>query len=208
MVNFIFYYPHPDSPHDLVVTTKPYPGMLFGHLWDLAWEKRPSLADRIGRAECTFFIVRSFFLYATGCFSYIYVSRPTCISIQKILCSFAAEIGFDSTVIMAKWPAAFLDFPMSSLLHRLLHWCMSLSSPKNVCPSLSTSSLLALRALVLEGLDDLGDLNSQALKRTFVLCVSTAVLLLIMARQNAQKTSNYSGVRSLRHQTASLHSQA
>ena len=208
MVNFIFYYPHPDSPHDLVVTTKPYPGMLFGHLWDLAWEERPSLADHIGKAECTFFIVRSFFLYTTGCFSYIYFSRPTCLLLQEILCSLAADIGFCSTVMMAKWPSAFINFPMSSLLCLLLHWCMSLSSPKNVCPSLSTSSLPALRALVLEGLDDLGDLNSQALKRTFVLCVSTAVLLLIIARQNAQKASNHSGVRSLRHHPASLHSQA
>jgi len=49
-------------------------------------------------------------------------------------------------------------------------------------------------ALVLEGLDDLGDLNSLALKRTFILSVSTAVLLLIMARQNAQRASNRSGV--------------
>ncbi len=49
-------------------------------------------------------------------------------------------------------------------------------------------------ARVLEGLDDLGDLNSLALKRTLILCVSTAVLLLIMARQNAQRASNRSGV--------------
>ena len=208
MVDFIFYYPHPDSPYDLFVTTEPYPGMLFGHLWTLAKKKEPRFVDRIGGAECTFFIVRSFFLYTAGCFSYIYFSRPTCLFLQEILCSLAADIGFCSTVMMAKWPAAFINFPMSSLLYRLLHWCMSLSSPKDVCPSLSTSSLPALRALVLEGLDDLGDLNSQALKRMFVLCVSTAVLLLIMARQNAQKASNHSGVRSLRHHPASLHSQA
>jgi hypothetical protein len=205
MVNFIFYYPHPDSPDEAVVTTDPYPGMLISQLWDLAREERPSLADHIGRANCTLFIVRSFFLYTTGGFSYIYSSRPTCLSFHPIPCSLAAEIGFCSTVMMAKWPASFFTSPMSSLLYRLLHWCMSLSSPKNVRPSLSTSSLPALCALVLEGL---GDLNSQALKRTPVLCVSTAVLLLIMARQNAQKTSNHSGVRSLGHHPASLHSQA
>lgn len=65
---------------------------------------------------------------------------------------------------------------------------MSLLSQKNVRPSLSTSLLPALSALVLEGLDDLGGINSQALKRTPVLCVSATVLLLIMAGQNAQKT--------------------
>jgi hypothetical protein len=207
MVNFIFYYPHPDSPDESVVTTDPYPGMLISQLWALAREERPSLADHIGRAKCTFFIVRSSFLYTTGGFSYIYFSRPTCLPFHTIPCSLAAEIGFCGTVRMAKWPASFITSPMSSLRYRLLHWCMSLSSPKNVRPSLSTSSLPALCALVLEGLDDLGDLNSQALKRTPIHCVSTTVLL-IMACQNAQKASNYSGVRSLRHHPASLHSQA
>jgi hypothetical protein len=208
MVNFTFYYPHPDSPLESLVTTDPYPGMFIGQLWDLALEKRRRLADHIGSVDCTLFIARSFFLYTTGGFSYIHLSRPTCLSFHTIFCSLAAEIGFGSTVMMAKWPPSFFSSPMSSLLYRLLNWCMSLSSPKKVRPSSSTSSLPALCALVLEGLDDLGDLNSAALKRTPVLCVSTAVLLLIVACQNAQQTSNHSGVRSLRHHTASIHSQA
>jgi hypothetical protein len=49
-------------------------------------------------------------------------------------------------------------------------------------------------ALVLEGLDDVGSLNTLTLKRKLILYVSTAVLLLIMARQNAQRASNHSGV--------------
>jgi hypothetical protein len=41
-------------------------------------------------------------------------------------------------------------------------------------------------ALVLDGLDDVGDPVRLALKRTDVLCVFTAALLLILARQNAK----------------------
>src|SRR5260370_9493471 len=48
-------------------------------------------------------------------------------------------------------------------------------------------------ALVLEGLYDLGDLNSLALKRKLILFVSTVVLFLIMARLNPPMPSNLHG---------------
>jgi hypothetical protein len=52
-----------------------------------------------------------------------------------------------------------------------------------------TSSSLPASGLR-EGLDDVGDLNGQALERTLVLCVSTAVLsLIIVARQNVKRAT-------------------
>ncbi len=63
-------------------------------------------------------------------------------------------------------------------------------------------------ALVLEGLDDVGDLNNRALKRTpvlfVVLFVSIAVLLLVVACQNAKRASNHSGPCLSHHHTVSL----
>ena len=64
---------------------------------------------------------------------------------------------------------------------------MSLSSPKNVRPFLYTIVACLTCAPVLEGLDDVGGLDGRALKRTPAPCVSTADLLLIMARQNAKR---------------------
>jgi hypothetical protein len=116
VISFIFYYPHPNSPNESFATTDPYPGMLIDQLWGLAWEKQPSLADHIGRAKCMFFIICSFFLYTTGSFSYIHFSCPTCLSFHTTPCSLAAEIGFGSTVMMAKWPPSFITSPMSSLV--------------------------------------------------------------------------------------------
>jgi len=63
-------------------------------------------------------------------------------------------------------------------------------------------------ALVLESLDDLGDLSGLALKRTPILCVPTAILLLIVARQNMKRASNRSGNRSPHHHSVSLPSRA
>lgn len=51
-------------------------------------------------------------------------------------------------------------------------------------------------ALVLEGLEDVGDLKAEALKSTPALSVSTALQWLIMTRQNAKRASNHSGARS------------
>jgi hypothetical protein len=53
-------------------------------------------------------------------------------------------------------------------------------------------------ALVLEGLEDVGDLKAEALKSTPALSVSTALqwLIMIMTRQNAKRASNHSGARS------------
>jgi hypothetical protein len=62
-------------------------------------------------------------------------------------------------------------------------------------------------ALVLEGLDVVGNINLFMSKRTPVFCVSTAVLL-IMARQSAKGASNHSGSRSPSHQPVFLPLQA
>jgi len=100
VVDWIFFYPHPEFSRDVVVTT-PYSGRI-GPLWQLAKEKVPSLSDL--RADSMFYIVRSSFLYTTGGFSHIYSSRPTCLTNHAPPCSLAAEIGFGSTVMMAKGP--------------------------------------------------------------------------------------------------------
>jgi hypothetical protein len=133
VVDWRFYYPHPDFSRDILVTT-PHSGYI-GPLWNLAKQEVPSLSDL--RADSMFYIVRSSFLYTTGGFSHIYSSRPTCLLNHAPHCSLAAEIGFGSTVMMMtggrgtpKWS------PQSSLMCRLLGLCMSLSSPKNVRPSL------------------------------------------------------------------------
>jgi len=102
VVDYIFYYPHPDFALDVCVTN-PYSGRI-GHLWNLAKEEDPSLADHIGGAPVMFYIVRSSFSYTTGGFSHIYSSRPTCLLNHSPPCSLAAEIGFGSTVMMAKGP--------------------------------------------------------------------------------------------------------
>jgi hypothetical protein len=69
IVNWIFFYPHPDVSQDVLVTT-PYSGYI-RDLWKLAKEEEPSLVDDIGRARCTFYIVRSSFWYTTGGFSHL-----------------------------------------------------------------------------------------------------------------------------------------
>ncbi len=63
------------------------------------------------------------------------------------------------------------------------------------CPDIVATCLRLTGALVLEGLDDVGDLNGLELERTLVLCVSTAVLLLVrvMARQNAKRAPKIVG---------------
>ena len=101
-VDWIFYYPHPDSPHDVVVTTaNPYSGRI-DHLWALAQTEAPSLARHVGRERCMFYIVRSSFCYTTGSFSHFYPSRPTYLWSHTPPYFLAAEIGFASTVMMAK----------------------------------------------------------------------------------------------------------
>jgi hypothetical protein len=135
-LNWIFYYPYPDSPYDVLVqTANPYPEHI-AHLWTLAKSDRPILAEHIGRADCKFYIVRSSFLYIMGGFSYIYSSRLTCLSIRPPPCSLAAEIGFCGTAMMAKEPTAANWSPESSLMRRLLTVYISLLSPKSVRSSL------------------------------------------------------------------------
>ena len=147
VVNWIFYYPHPDSGLDaVVVTPNPFLG-LFHRLWALAKDNEPGLVDRIGRARCMFYIVRSSFLYTTGGFPHVYSSRPTCPWNQPPPCSLAAEIGLRGTVMMAEGSLCPKWSTMSSLLCRLLARCMSLSPPKSVSSSWWTLSLPALRVL-------------------------------------------------------------
>ncbi len=70
-IRLIFYYPYPDSPYDVAVTTDSY-SELIGDLWDLVRTKEPGLVDHIGKARCTFFVVRLYFLYTIGgFFSYL-----------------------------------------------------------------------------------------------------------------------------------------
>src|ERR1700730_11299247 len=65
VVDWIFYYPHPDSSHDVVVTTTDPDLGRISHLWALAKTTEPSLADHIDREQCTFYIVRSSFSICT-----------------------------------------------------------------------------------------------------------------------------------------------
>jgi len=63
VVEWTFYYPHPDYDDDVFVTTpNPYLGRI-GSLWTLAKTLDPSLADHIGNERLKFYIVRSSFLY-------------------------------------------------------------------------------------------------------------------------------------------------
>ena len=62
-------------------------------------------------------------------------------------------------------------------------------------------------ALVLESLDDVGEIGV-ALKRTSVLCVSTVVLLLTISRQDAKKVSKHTGTHSCLHRPVLVPSQA
>jgi hypothetical protein len=104
VVDWIFYYPHPNFTLDLCVT-KPYSESgCIGHLWNLAKEEEPCLADHIGRAPVMFYIVRSSFLYTTGDFSHLYSSHSAYLLNHSPPCSLAAEIGFGSNVMMAKGP--------------------------------------------------------------------------------------------------------
>jgi hypothetical protein len=147
VVNWIFYYPHPDSSLDVLVDTpNPFLGR-FGHLWALAKDNEPRLVDRIGRAGCMLYIVHSSFLYTTGGFPHVYSSRLICPWNHSPPCSLAAEIGLPGTVMMAQGPSCPKWSTMSSLLCRLLARCMSLSPPKSVSSSWWTLSLPALRVL-------------------------------------------------------------
>jgi hypothetical protein len=132
--DWIFFYPHPDFSRDVLVTTPSRCSGRIGDLWNLAKQEVPSLSDL--RADSMFYIVRSSFSYTTGGFSHIYSSRPTCLMNHAPPCSLAAEIGSGSTVMMAEGRGTAKWSPQSSLMCRLLGLCISLSSPKNVRPSL------------------------------------------------------------------------
>jgi hypothetical protein len=79
VVDWVFFYPDPDYARGVLVTTPyPYSGRI-GHLWKLAKAEDPNLAEKIGKAELMFYVVRSSFFNTTGAFSHIYSSRPTCL---------------------------------------------------------------------------------------------------------------------------------
>jgi hypothetical protein len=135
-VDWVFFYPHPElSRARDVYIRNPYSGRI-GDLWNLAKEEEPSRSDLRADNMFMFYIVRSPVLYTTGGFSHIYSSHPTYLSNQATPCFLVAEIGFGSTVMMAKGRSPAKWSPQSSLTYHLLSRCMSLSSPKNVRPSL------------------------------------------------------------------------
>src|SRR5258708_34088224 len=103
-IRLIFYYPYPDSPYDVAVTTDSY-SELIGDLWDLVRTKEPGLVDHIGKARCTFFVVRLYFLYTIGGFFHIFFIRQTFFFSHLPPRFFAAGFCFGTTTIMATGPS-------------------------------------------------------------------------------------------------------
>ena len=64
VVNWIFYYPHPDSVHDvvLVTTANPYSGHI-ANLWTLVKTKEPSLADHVTWRNTAHVLHRTYILF-------------------------------------------------------------------------------------------------------------------------------------------------
>ena len=148
IIKWTFYYPYPDYDNNIFITTSsPYLGHI-GSLWTLAKTMESSLTNHIGNEWPKFYIVCSSFLYNTGGFSHIFSSCLTCLSFQPTPCSFAAEIGFGSTImITGEGPENPIWSKMSFLVCRLITRCISLLSPTSMHSSLYTSSLSALHVL-------------------------------------------------------------
>jgi hypothetical protein len=71
VLEWVLYYPEPDSACDvLVFTADPYPGRI-GGLWKLTKTESPDVADHIGEKRPIFYIVRSCFLYHRRFISYL-----------------------------------------------------------------------------------------------------------------------------------------